>query len=311
MLTFLLTGIAAAGSGPWVVGTGSRDIFVALESQRLTELEIQTGANKSEVIDVGEGLSTLGAKAIVTYGLRPRMDLSVSLPWYRVQANRADHELCDALGLGACRTTQGIGLIEVSGKGLLLDELYGSPLSLSIGGQARMGSFTAPERARITNIGEGTFDIGPTMAIGRSVSTGGGYSSIMVEGGYRYRFSNTDSYPGFKGGAPSGEAFGNSYILWAPSNWLAMGPMASGLWRPDGLDWYEIDLGDIDRFSVLRISSVMVGGMVTVRTPNLTESSSDNLAVIFSVLRTVAERNNPTDVTVFSVGLSINQPAGG
>ena len=311
MLVFLFSGIAAAGSGPWVVGTGSRDAFFALESQRLTKLEVQTSANKSEVIDVGEGLSALGAKGIFTYGVRPRMDLSITVPWYRVQANRPDHELCDALGMSACRTTQGLGLLEVSGKGLLLDELYGSPVSLSLGGQARMGSFTAPDRARITNIGEGTFDIGPTMAIGRSIGTGGGYSSVMVEGGYRYRFSNTDSYPGFSGGVPSGEVFGNSSILWAPSNWLSIGPIASGLWRPEGLDWYELDLTDTDRFSALRIYSVLVGGGVTVRAPKLTESTSENLAVTCSVLRTVAERNNPTDVTVFTVGLGINQPAGG
>ena len=309
LLGFLTMGLANAGSGPWVVGSGSRDTFFALESQRLTKLSIETSADTTEVIDVGEGLSTFGAKGLFPYGVRPRMDLTVAVPWYRVQANRTDHELCGALGMGACRTTQGIGIISVSGKGLLLDELYGSPVSLSLGGEVRYGSFTAPDRERITNIGEGTFDIGPTAAIGRSIGTGSGYSSAMLQGGYRYRFANTDAYPGAPDAVPGGEVFGDAGVLWAPSAWLAVGPMVSGLWRPGGLDWYELDLTDTDRFSALRVYNVQVGGSVIVRT--VTPDSPDNLAFTFGALRTIAAMNNPTDVTLVSVGLSINQPAGG
>ncbi|MFT5682025.1 MAG: hypothetical protein ACI8RZ_002943 [Myxococcota bacterium] len=304
----LIAGTAQAGSGPWVIGSGSRDAFFALESQRLTKLSIQTAADKTEEVDVGEGLTTIGAKGIFTYGVRPRMDLTVAVPWYRVQANRTDHELCDALGLGACQTTQGIGIISVSGKGLLLDELYGSPVSLSVGGEARYGAFTAADRERITNIGEGTFDIGPIVAIGRSIGTGTGYSSALIQGGYRYRFVNTDGYPGASSGVPGGEVFGDSSVLWAPSSWLAVGPTVSGLWRPGGLDWYELDLTDTDRFSALRIYNVRAGGMVIVRTAS--PDNSNHLAFTFGALRTIASMNNPTDVTLVSIGLSINQPAG-
>lgn len=309
LIGLLISGLALAGSGPWVIGSGSRDAFFALESQRLTRLSIQTAADTSDVVDVGEGLSTFGAKGIFTYGVRPRMDLSVTVPWYRVQANRTDHELCGALGMGACRTTQGIGIVAVSGKGLLLDELYGSPVSLSLGGEARYGMFTAPDRERITNIGEGTFDIGPTFAVGRSMGTASGYSSAMLQGGYRYRFANTDAYPGASAGVPGGELFSDASFLWAPSTWLALGPVASGLWRPGGLDWYELDLTDTDRFSALRVYNVQVGGSVIVRTT--TPDITNNLAFTFGALRTIAAMNNPTDVTIVSIGLSINQPAGG
>jgi hypothetical protein len=308
MLGLLTVGLAAAGSGPWVIGAGSRDAFFALESQRLTRLSIQTSDTDSEVVDVGEGLSTLGAKGIFTYGLRPRLDVSVTVPWYRVQASRPDHELCDALGLSACRTTQGLGILSVSGKGLLLDELYGSPVSLSLGGEVRYGQLTAAQRARITNLGEGTLDIGPTVAVGRSMGMGGGYSSAMLQGGYRYRLANTDSYPGTGQGVPGGEVFGDASFLWSPTGWLAVGPMSSGLWRPTGLDWYELDLTDIDRFSALRVYNVQAGGLLIVRATS--SPDSDNLAFTLGVLRTIAAMNNPTDVTIISIGASINQPAG-
>ena len=84
--------------------------------------------------------------------------------------------------------------------------------------------------------------------------------------------------------------------------------MATGLWRPGGLDWYELDLTDTDRFAALRVYNVRVGGMVIVRT--ISPTDTDNLSFTFSALRTVAAMNNPTDVTIFSIGLSVNQPSG-
>lgn len=312
MLALLLLGETLAGSGPWVIGAGSRDAFFAIESQRLTRLAIQTAPDEETVIDVGEGLSTLGAKGIFTYGLRPGFDLSLTVPWYRVIASRPDDPLCADLGLSACQTTQGIGILSVQAKGLLLDELYGAPVSLSLGAEARYGSFTASDRERITNIGEGTFDLGPVVAVGRSMGLGsdGAYISAWAEGGYRLRASNTDSYPGTSTGVPGGELHGDASLLLAPSGWLAVGPMLSGLWRPSGLDWYQLDLGDIDRFSALRVYNVRVGGMAIVRTAELPDIPS-SLAFTCGVLRTVAAMNNPTDATIVSVGLSINQPAGG
>ena len=307
MVALLLAGLAAAGSGPWVVGTGSRDAYFGVESQHLSQLAIETESG-SEVIDVGEGLNTLGAKAIFTYGVRPRVDISAVVPWYRVMASRPEHELCVALGLSACRTTQGIGILAIRGKGLLLDELYGSPVSLSLGAEVRYGSFTAGNRERITNIGEGTFDLGPMLAIGRSMGVGSGYASAMLEGGYRFRQANTDSYPSASGGVPGGEIFADSSLLIAPTSWFVVGPVLSGLWRPSGLDWFEVDLADIDRFAALRIYNVRAGGMVILR--NADPTASSNLAFSFSALKTIAAMNNPTDVLIVSIGLSINQPAG-
>ena len=312
MHALLLLSEVLAGSGPWVIGTGSRDAFFAVESQRLTRLAIQTAKDEETVIDVGEGLSTFGAKGILTYGLRPGFDLSVTVPWYRVIANRTDAQVCTDLGMSACQTTQGVGILSVNAKALIIDELYGAPLSLSLGGEARYGSFTAPARERITNIGEGTFDLGPALAIGRSMGLGkqGGYLSMWMDGGYRFRFSNTDSYPSTSTGVPGGEVYGDASMLIAAIPWLALGPTVTGLWRPAGLDWYQLDLSDVDRFSALRIYNVRVGGNVVIRTAELPDAATP-LSLTVGALRTVAALNNPTDATIVSIGLSVNQPAGG
>lgn len=297
--------VAWAGSGPWVVGSGSSSVFVALESQRLNTLSTQLEDGPEE-IDVGEGLSAQGARLIGTYGVQSRTEVELSVPWYRSYANRPDAELCGALGLGACRTTQGVGLISARVKGLLLDELFGSPVSLSLALDARYGAFTAAQRARVTNLGEGTFDLGPSMALGRSSGLpGGGDWSAYVEAGWRYRFANTDNFPSFSEPVPSGEFHGEVKTLIAPGNGtFGLGPMAMGLYRPGGLDWYELvesgGLSDLDRFSALTVQNFRVGGVVFLR-------GASGVTLVTSALRTVYARNNPTDSFFFSVGLGINR----
>lgn len=299
------TPVAWAGSGPWVVGAGSSSVFVALESQRLNTLSTQLEDGPEE-IEVGEGLSAQGARVIGTYGVQSRTEVELSVPWTRSYANRPDAELCGALGLEACRTTQGVGLINARVKGLLLDELFGSPVSLSLSLDARYGAFTAEQRARVTNLGEGTFDIGPSMAVGRSSSLrGGGDWSAYLEGGWRYRFANTNNFPSFSDPVPSSEFHGEVKTLIAPgSGTFGLGPMAMGLYRPGGLDWYELvasgGLADPDRFSALTVHNVRVGAVVFLR-------GQSGVTLVTSVLRNVYARNNPTDSLFFSIGLGINR----
>jgi hypothetical protein len=71
-----------------------------------------------------------------------------------------------------------------------------------------------------------------------------------------------------------------------------------GLWRPWGLDFYEVDLTDPDRFAALRVANVRVGGTAVVR--------ADSVALAVSFLQTVYGFNNPTDTFVVDVGLQFD-----
>lgn len=294
MMLFVAT--ALAGSGPWLLGPGDQSVYTGVEVQRLTRLHVVTdGDGGDTVIDVGEGLSTFGVKGIVTYGLLARTELEIEVPWYRVQANRRDAQVCIDLGPRSCATTQSVGLLQVRAEGLLLDELAGSPISLSLGTHLRYGGFTAPTRKRVTNVGEGTTDLGLVLSAGRSGGLGAGYWLAYVEGGWTYRFPTTDSYPSNQV-APLPEWTVTGEALLAPDLRFALGPSATWVYR-DGLDWYELDLADPDRFAALGVQNLRVGGKVIIR-------NDTNVAFSVGALRTVYAQNNPTDAWIINAGLS-------
>src|SRR5688572_16755328 len=99
--------VARAGSGPGVVGEGAGSLYVGAEVARFGKLRIDEG--EEGVVDVDEGISRFGIKAIGSIGLAPRIEMQIAVPWYHVYANRSDGEICGALGEGAgldaCETT--------------------------------------------------------------------------------------------------------------------------------------------------------------------------------------------------------------
>ncbi|MEM6928552.1 MAG: hypothetical protein AAF602_16570 [Myxococcota bacterium] len=297
MLLALTSLAAVAGSGPWVVGEGNTSVYVGGETQRLSRLAITVDGERS-VVDVGEGISSFGLKGIVTVGLTPHVELEGVLPWWRVQANRPDATLCGDIGLGACRTTTTVGVLEFRAKVLLLDELFGAPLSLAIGPEVRAGDFTLNTRERLTNAGEGGLDTGGFVSIGRTGSLRrGGYWSGFLDLLGRYRFPNTRTFPGLEGtlAVPGPEVGANAeYVI--GNRRVVVGPVATVLWRITGRDWGDIDLTDPDRFAALRVFNARVGATAVVR-------GAKSFSASLTVLRTVAARNNPSDVFSISAGL--------
>lgn len=291
---------ALAGTGPWVVGSGQASLYVGVESQRVTRLAI-TVDDQRDVIDVGQGLAAFGVKGIASLGITDRVEVEAGLPWWTVRANRPDEPICAALGLQACEDVQTVGVITARTKALLLDEYFGAPVSLSLGAELRYGDFTADTRARITNVGEGTTDLGPTLAVGRVGSFGGeSFFSTYGEAGWRYRFPTTRAYPDAPEGqlrAPQPETWAQAEFL-AGTPWLSVGPAITFLTRA-GLDWGELDLGDPDRLAALGVTTVRSGGTVVVR-------NQQNLALSASVLRVIYARNNPTDVLSVNLGVSFS-----
>jgi hypothetical protein len=292
--------VAIGGSGPWVVGEGAASLYLGAEVQQFSRLRIDPG-EAGVVEDVAEGVATFGLKAIGSIGLSPRAEIQLALPWYQAYAHRVDAAPCADLGLGACRTTTAVGVLEARAKVLLVDEFFGAPLSFAVGPELRVGAFTHGTRQRITNIGEGTTDVGLFLDVGRTGAVGSWVWSTYLEGLGRYRIPNTESYPNHVGTnvAPGSEVGGSVEVLLGPSPFVSFGPASHALYRPTGLEWEELDFGDPDRFAALRIANVRVGGLVVVR-------NRGDVSGSLSILRTVGAYNNPTDTWIVSLGIQVN-----
>lgn len=294
-----VSGTAAAGSGPWVIGPGDQSLYLGVESQRIDTLVVNQRSG-TEDLDVDARITTFGVKGILSYGLASRLEAEVAVPYYRVWMARDDLPPCGGLGLGECVPTQGIGVIEGRVKALVADELAGSPVSVAAGGHLRLGAFTHDTRQRLTNLGEGSTDFGAFASVGLSRGLAKGYWSGFLELEALYRTPNTVSFPHADGDAraPGPELLASTDVLFAPTGTVALGPSASVLWRPVGLDWYELDFTDPDRFAVLRVLSPRIGGKLVLR-------GSSRVALSASAYKAVATVNNPTPFLV-SAGVSLN-----
>lgn len=292
---------ARAGSGPWVLGQGDHTLYMGVEAQRFDHLALAAGSGADDVVQVGEGMSTLGVKAIATVGLLPRTEVELAVPWTEVRQNRPEASPCDALQLDACKTTRGIGVIRSRLKFVAVDEILGAPLTATVGGELRLGQATAEDRERITNLGEGSLDAGGFVVVGRSGSLGSqGYWSAYLEWGGRYRSSNS-TLDGLE--APGAETWGEAQWLLSPRRAVALGPELTFLWRPQGVDVDDLLadttlLLDVDRFAALRILALQAGGKLIVRGSETTTFSA-------GLLRTAYAINNPTDVWSVDLGLSV------
>ena len=191
-------------------------------------------------------------------------------------------------------------MIDVRAKGLALDEYFGAPVSLALGVEFRYGAFTSETRARLTNAGEGTTDLGPFVSVGRIGSLGG--SSVLaghLTSGWRYRFPTTRDFPDPEQGtrsAPLPEIWLDTELRAGPSPSFSLGPQASLLHR-DGLDYGDVDATDPDWLAALGITNVRVGGVAVL-------DDGKSLSLSLSVLGTAFARNNPTDTLSVNVGVA-------
>ncbi len=298
LAALLSTAPALAGGGPWVISPGDASIYAGTSVERFGHLALSSGKYAEDVVTVDDGVSKYGVSAQVSYGLLPRVELELDIPWSYNRFNRTDGAVCASLGLQACNTTRGFAPVRGRLKVQVLDELYGAPLSAAVGAGLRQGTYTAPERARVTNLGEGTADLEAFASAGRGGLLGPVNYAGYVDATFRYRLPNTysdDLVP-----VPGWELLVDGELLAGGPPQLAAGPAVSVFWRPWGQDFEEVDLTDADRFAALNALAVRVGGKALIR-------SSERVVVALSAMWTVAARNNPADVFVLSAGVQLFQ----
>lgn len=289
---------SAFASGPWVPGTGRTSLYLGIDGQRFTRVSA-SGDGASQKVDVGDGIQTVAAVAHLTHGLTPRIAVEFTLPVFHGHASRTDAEIC-SIGLDACAPTNVVGVLQARVKGLMFDELSGSPLSVALEGEVRYGGLHATSRARLTAPGAGTLDFGPVVSVGRSGGLGSGYFASSLDLGWRYRVPHTRRYPQLIGdrSVPASEFHGAYELILAPIPAVGFGPAVGALLRPWGVDFLDLDGGDIDRFSALRVGEVRVGLKAVFK-------DEKHNAFVVSADRTVFAWNNPRDNFGLAIGVNI------
>jgi hypothetical protein len=287
---------AHAGSGPWALSAGDHALYVGVEAQRFRELAPVMGGELLTA-DAGGPVHSTGVKLAASVGLAPRVDAQVTIPYYRVEASVVAPGVCREFPGSPCRTTSGLGLVDVRTKWQLADELAGSPLSVAVGAWMRLGAHTQATRMRVTNLGEGTTDFGGTLSAGRTGRVGKGFCNAQIDAGYLHR-TPTRRHPR----GPRDEWTLDVLAHASPGSTVAVGPAVYAFWRPGGIDFDAVDLASPDRFSVLTVLNVRAGAALVIREPQR------GLSLTASFVRTVVARNNPSDAWVASVGVGAHNP---
>lgn len=295
---WLSTSVALAGAGPWVLGAGDEQIYVGLDAQRFGLLATGAGAYADDVVTVDDGVNTFGAKLIGTLGLVRNVELELDLPFAYTYVNRIG-DVCALLALDACETTYGFAPITLRTKWLVVDELAGRPVSFSVGVDLRFGQMTAEHRERITNIGDGTFDLEPRVSLGRIGRLPNGWWSIYGDVSFRYRFPTDPSFGDTGIAVPGYEIVSNVENLWTPVSAVSIGPAIGLLWRPNGVDILSPEWAatDQDRIVALRILSLEAGAKLIVRNNRAISGS-------LGVFHTIYAINNPQDTFKISLGVA-------
>lgn len=287
---------AFASGGPYTVGARSASVYVGVEAERITRLAGAEGSYADSVMDVDDGLSKTGVKAIVSYGLFDHTELELTLPYGVNHLNRVDGPLCTALG-EACTRTSGFAPLQVRVKQVLLDELTGAPLSLAVAAEARYGGWTWATRDRLTNLGLGTFDAGGGIGFGRSGALGPGFWALSGSADARWRtpLTEVDGAP-----VPGWETDGAVEVLFAPRGAFAFGPEVAWFFRPQGTDVETSDFADPDWIGALAVQKVAVGGSAHLR-------ARQGVTLSASVFHNVWAVNNPVDALVVTTGVQVSR----
>lgn len=289
----LLVGAALAGDGPWTLGPREHNVFVGADYYRYSKLDPGEG----EARDLPSPLTAAGLTLDWTLGLREGVEAEIKIPYESVRADNEESSGCTSGPAGWCSPTAGLGDVGANVKVRLVNELYGSPVSVAANAGFRSGEAYAKTRGRLTTLGDGQTDVGGGLSVGRTDVLGPGWYRVSAAGGYWYRFSNSE-LEGEK--VPADEVAGSVSLLIAPHPSFALGPAAHGFWRLGGQDIDEVGADD---FAWPDLSASLAAAQVQVGLKLGLFAQKGGPTFSLTVLRTAYAKNNPADTLVLSAGL--------
>jgi len=272
---------ALAGEDPWVAPASTTNLFVALTGSRYQEFV----GSSDQSMSLDSPVLGLGGKLYLRHGLGKRMDITVDVP---VASNRAP----DTDGTGMFEPTTGVGDVQLDVR---RQWLSASENGLATRLAVRSGLLHHDTRGRLTNLGEGTTDMGAGVGFGSMAPVGPTFVTLDAGGTYWYRFPLESSGDG---PIPASEVTWSTNAVLTPSSLMGLGVTASGLHRLGGQELGAQDVADPDdRWAALQAQQVKVGGRVALY------ATEKRPSISIAVLRAVWARNNPTDSTLVEVGV--------
>ena len=230
----------------------------------------------------------------VSIGVTDFMDISLQIPFRFVWAGS------DAPKTDLFTTTIGIGRMNVGTKILINPEGGLLPFTLSLYSGIRNGSFHSQYRERMTNLGEGTVDIGTGLQAGKVGFLGTGF--FWVEGAgyfwFRQPITMNTTYP-------NNEISYSFELGYSFHPNIAIASCTYGYERMGGLDYptlaKEPSLDDIDQWAALDASQIKTGVKLNYY---MSDTVTSNLQFLYSVY----SKNNPSNEYYVSVGLNYFHP---
>jgi hypothetical protein len=230
----------------------------------------------------------------LSIGITDYLDISLQVPFRTVWAGS------EAPNIDDFHTTIGIGRMNVGTKILINPDGGTLPFTISMYTGIRNGSFHSKYRERITNLGEGTLDVGFGLLAGKVDFLWSGFYWIETSGYYWYRQPITRN-----------TAFPNDEISYTLEMGYAFHPkfgIASctyGYDRIGGLNYPTTDtdptIQTIDRWAALDASQIKTGLKIN---HYIGDAWTTNLQFLYSVYA----KNNPINEYWMGIGINYFRP---
>ena len=274
-LLFLLMGSANAGDDPWIAPAKTTNFFVAVSGEQFQDFVADKGESKP-----GEyPIRTVGGKLYIRHSLGENSDLTLDLPFVTSWSSSPNPT-------GIYTQTTGIGLIQAELRHRWLE-------AISTRAVVRTGALHQSSRGRLTNLSEGTTDLGLGLGTGGVIPGNRQFYTIDLGGSYWFRFPIQAGDE-----IPADEVSWTANILVSPNSNMGIGAAVSGHHRLGGQSLGAVVVNNpADQWAALEAQQIKVGGRMMLY------STDDHPALCLTVLRAVWSRNNPIDTTLVEFGV--------
>ena len=273
------TGTAIAGDDPWIAPQHTTNVYVATLGERFEDFVGASG----DTMSIDAPIVSLGGKVYIRHGLGRQMDVSLDVPVARTWSPGSQQT-------GLYSTTLGVGLMQAE---LRRQWLGGDvPVGVSSRLAVRSGVLHRGSRGRLTNLGEGSTDVGIGVGVGQISLLGGAFLTMDAGASYWYRFALES------GDVPGDEITWSGNVLLTATDKVGVGLATSGLHRLGGQNLGAVSVQDSDnQWAALNAQQIKAGGRLSIY------SSSRRPSVSVYFLHSVWARNNPVDTALVEVGL--------